>query len=33
MRTLETLITALETLGTAAIFIGWLSTVVLFVLE
>ena len=33
MTTLETLVTALETLGTAAIFIGWLSTVVLFALE
>jgi hypothetical protein len=33
MRTFETLITALETLGMAAIFVGWLATVFLFVLE
>jgi hypothetical protein len=33
MRSFETLVTALETLGMVAIFVGWLSTVALFVLE
>jgi len=33
MKTFETLVTAIETLGTAAIFIGWLSTVLLFALK
>jgi len=33
MTTLETVVTAVETLGTAAAFIGWLSTVFLFVLK
>jgi len=33
MRTFETLVTALETLGMAVVFAGWFSTVLLFVLE
>jgi len=33
MRTLETLVTALEPLVTATVLVGWLSTVLLFALE